>query len=249
MPLRDHFHAPWSASNPWEGFHSAWVNTMVRHLNASVLPRRYRAIPQVHLGPFVETDLAAFDMEHQLSRHDISPSPSEEATPAPGASATWMAPRPTQTLAIDLPAQDVFEVRVQDERRGMKLVGVIELVSPGNKDRPEIRRAFFSKCSAYLQEQVSVIVVDVVTERRANLHEELLELLNATASEAEFPPLFGVSYSNRRSRDRWSPDICLVAVAVGDLLPTMPLWLAADLVVPVDLESSYEETCQVLRID
>jgi hypothetical protein len=33
MPLRDDFHPPWSAQNPWEGFHCAWVNTMVRHLN------------------------------------------------------------------------------------------------------------------------------------------------------------------------------------------------------------------------
>src|SRR5580704_3678935 len=60
MPLRDHFHPPWSEQDQWEGFHSAWVNTLVRYLNGSVLPRRFRARPQVHLGPFVEADVATF---------------------------------------------------------------------------------------------------------------------------------------------------------------------------------------------
>jgi len=31
-------------------------------------------------------------------------------------------------------------------------------------------------------------------------------------------------------------------------LPTLPLWLASNLAVPLELEQTYEETCQVLRI-
>jgi hypothetical protein len=31
-------------------------------------------------------------------------------------------------------------------------------------------------------------------------------------------------------------------------LPTLPLWLAEDVVVALELEASYEETCRVLRI-
>src|SRR5260370_42650473 len=61
MPLCDHFHPPWSEENPWEGFHSAWINTMVRHLNGSLLPPNFRAFPQIHLGPFVETDVATLE--------------------------------------------------------------------------------------------------------------------------------------------------------------------------------------------
>jgi hypothetical protein len=37
-------------------------------------------------------------------------------------------------------------------------------------------------------------------------------------------------------------------LALGHPLPTLPLWLADDLPVPVELEASYEETCRVLRI-
>src|SRR4051812_14892391 len=132
MPLRDHFHPPWSEQNPWEGFHSAWVNTMVRHLNGNVLPRHYRAVPQVHLGPFVETNLATFE-------HDVSPSASARsgAEPGNGGTAVWAPPAAAQTLEVEFPAQDVYEVRVHDERRGMRLVAVVELVSPANKDRDE----------------------------------------------------------------------------------------------------------------
>lgn len=39
------------------------------------------------------------------------------------------------------------------------------------------------------------------------------------------------------------------AFAVGQPLPTLPLWLADHLAVPVELEASYEETCRILRID
>ena len=31
-------------------------------------------------------------------------------------------------------------------------------------------------------------------------------------------------------------------------LPTLPLWLADNLAVPLELEASYEETCRILRI-
>lgn len=35
---------------------------------------------------------------------------------------------------------------------------------------------------------------------------------------------------------------------LGQPLPTLPLWLADNLAVPLELEPSYEETCHVLRI-
>jgi hypothetical protein len=35
---------------------------------------------------------------------------------------------------------------------------------------------------------------------------------------------------------------------VGQTLPTLPIWLAPNFFVPLPLESSYEETCRLLRI-
>ena len=243
MPLHDHFHPPWSEQNPWEGFHSAWVNTMVRHLNANVLPRHFRAIPQVHLGPFVETDVATFEQD---SVPDLSPRPGEES--GNGGTAVWAPPAVVQTLEVEFPAQDAFEVRVYDDRRGMRLVAVVELVSPGNKDRAEQRYAFAAKCAAYLQERVGLVVVDVVTARHANLHHELLEMFSLPRAGSELPDLYAVSYRNRKDDGKWYVDTWPFPLAVGSQLPTMPLWLAGSIAVPLDLEKSYEETCQVLRM-
>jgi hypothetical protein len=38
------------------------------------------------------------------------------------------------------------------------------------------------------------------------------------------------------------------ALAVGSELPAVPLWLAADLVVPLDLERTYVVACKELRL-
>ena len=37
-------------------------------------------------------------------------------------------------------------------------------------------------------------------------------------------------------------------LALGQPLPTLPLWIASDLSVPLDLEASYRATCADLRI-
>jgi Protein of unknown function (DUF4058) len=244
MPLRDHFHPPWSDENPWEGFHSAWVNTMVRHLNGSLLPPNFRAFPQVHLGPFVEADVATFE---RLAGPGTS-SPADPGSANGGAAAPGSPPAAVQPLDVEVPGQDVFEVRVHDVRRGMRLVAVVALVSPGNKDRPEERQTFVAKCAAYLQEQVGLVLVDIVTTRRANLYDELLQLLSAPPAPVVGSDLYCVSYRNRRDGRRWRLDTWPFALALGARLPTVPLWLAGVTAVPLDLEKSYEETGQVLRI-
>lgn len=38
------------------------------------------------------------------------------------------------------------------------------------------------------------------------------------------------------------------ALAPGEPLPVLPLWLSEELAVPLDLEASYEQTCKDLRI-
>jgi hypothetical protein len=242
MPLRDHFHSPWSNENLWEGFHSAWANTIVRHLNESLLPAEFRAVPQIHLGASVETDVATFE------RLTGNGSTSADASSSALATAVWAPPQPSQSLTVEFLDRDVCEVRVYDTERGMRLVGAIEFVSPGNKDRSETRQAFVAKCAAYLQEQIGLIIVDIVTARRGNLHEELLQLVAPRQSLVPGSPLYAVAYragpNGRPSRlDTWP-----ASLTVGQSLPTLPLWLLGELPIPIDLEMSYEETCRVLRI-
>src|SRR5207237_8440775 len=91
--------------------------------------------------------------------------------------AVWAPSRPTLRMPLAATPSDVFEVQVFDESEGPRLVAAIELVSPANKDRAAHRRAFAVKCASYLHDQVGLVIVDVVTERRGALHRELLDLL------------------------------------------------------------------------
>jgi len=129
-------------------------------------------------------------------------------------------------------------------------VAAIELVSPANKDRPEHRRIFVAKCASLLREQVSVVIVDLVTVRNFNLYADLLDLIGQSDPllGEEPPPLYAVAC-------RWRPNGAtrlfegwFQVLAVGQPLPTVPLWLPANLAIPLDLEQSYEQTCHDLSI-
>ncbi len=166
------------------------------------------------------------------------------------ATALWAPPQPTLAIATDLPDQDEYEVLVHDTRHGGRLVAAVEIVSPSNKDRPENRRLFVAKCAALLREQVSVTIVDVVTTRGFNLYSELLEWVGqADPSLApKPPPVYAAACRWRPAGDSWRLEAWAHALAVGEPLPTLPLWLADELAVPLELEVSYEETCRILRI-
>jgi hypothetical protein len=167
MPLRDHFRPPLDDLRHWEGFHATWPVMIVAQLRRK-LPRHYFA------EPWVLPELNA--AEDMVIVHEED----EEV---------WAPPRPTLSVVTDLPTQEVYEVRVCDEKRRCRLVAAVELVSPANKDRPEHRRAFVSKCVGLLRERVSVVIVDVVTTRTQNLYEELLDHLGQSdpALDPELP--------------------------------------------------------------
>ena len=150
---------------------------------------------------------------------------------------------------MDFARLDVCEVRVYEELGGAQLRAAIELVSPANKDRPGSRRTFAAKCAGYLKQAVSVVIVDVVTERTANLHADLLEALEVSEAAWESPSqLYAVAYRpvpvQKQQRIEAWPEVLTLGVS----LPVMPLWLRVDLSVPLQLEETYATTCEGLRI-
>ena len=77
-------------------------------------------------------------------------------------------------------------IRVLDEVEDLypELRAAIELVSPANKDRAGSRRTFAAKCTGYLQHGISVVIVDIVTSRSANLHAALFDVLEVKGRRA-----------------------------------------------------------------
>jgi hypothetical protein len=238
MPLLDHFQPPLRDDCPWESFHSAWANAIVGWLNQNVLSENYRAIPQVHVGARVEIDAATFRLRE------------EHTAPSSGtATAVWSPPQAKLAAAVDFGDTDTFEVQVREETR-RRLVAAVELVSPANKDRPTHRRDFAIKCASYLRQHVSVIIVDVVTERRDNLHGELMQLLELPSEllEAGAFPLYAVAYRLKFEEEKQRLELWPEELRVGTPLPTFPLWISEDEAVPLDLEASYAAACELLRI-
>jgi hypothetical protein len=110
--------------------------------------------------------------------------------------------------------------------------------------------AFVGKCAALLQNRVSVAIIDLVTTRNFNLYGELLELIGQTDPllNPEPPPLYTVACRMTKKGDVGMLETWAQPLAIGQPLPTMPLWLADDFALPLELEGSYEQTCRVLRI-
>ncbi len=236
MPLRDHFRLPLRALCSWESFHSGWANEIMRQLNRT-LPSGYVARPNVKLGVDVQADVGALEETER-----------EQAEGEGGvATATWAPPRPTLSAAVDFHRLDVFEVQVHREG-GLEMVAAVELVSPRNKDRRTARRQFVAKWAAYLQAGVSVVVVDVVTERRENLYAALLEQLDLATEGHGTGELYATACRAVPPDAPGRLETWVERLAPGSALPTLPLWLETDLAVPLPLERSYEATFGELRI-
>jgi hypothetical protein len=241
MPLLDHFHPPVAPRLGWESFHSNWATRLADQLTERV-PREFMVAEHTHGGGRLEIDIATY--EDPLT-------PAESVNGPPGTSApplVWAPPAATSTMPGVFP--DAFEVRVFATEGGLSLVAAIDLVSPGNKDRPDERRAFATKCASYLYQGVSLIVMDVVTTRRANLHNEILTIM-AAADEYRLPAeasLYAVAYRPVRRKERAEIDLWTAEVALGAPLPTLPLRLTGDLFVPVEFEPAYQEACRRRRL-
>jgi len=243
MPLRDHFRPPLDDNASWEELHGGWPMVIVQQLRKQ-LPDGYVAGPRVHLGSFVEIDVAAFEK-------DESPLISGTTDGNGGvATAVWAPARPSLAVETSLPDFDEYEVRIYDAKRGRHLVAAIEIVSPGNKDRPEHRNAFIAKCAALLQKGVAVSIVDLVTVRQFNLYAEVLAFIGLSDPTLSDPPphIYATSCRWVKKEKRAILEAWSHVLTVGQPLPTLPLWLTADLVVPLDLEQSYEQTCHDLWI-
>jgi hypothetical protein len=212
---------------------------MARLLNQGVLPAGYYAVPNLDLEGPIEIDVAA------LRDRD----PAIESSSANGF-ALWTPPQPAVTVSLDFPPIEYVEVQVLYDEDAPQLTAAVELVSPSNKDRPAERRAFAIKCVSYLQQGSALLLVDTVTNRRANFHAEivrLLELAQDTAWQSS-SGLYAAAYHMRDQDENRQLEVWPEALALGQPLPRLPLWLGVDICVPLDLEASYLATCADLRI-
>ncbi len=245
MPLRDHFHPPLSDRRKWDGVHGGWPMIIVQQL-VELLPPEYEAEPRVHLGSQFEVDIAAFDAPSDEPLGLVS-TPSDSGGTA---TAVWTPAKPTLHTEVALTDFDEYEVLVYDAEMGRRLVAAIEIISPANKDRPETRDQFTTKCAALLQQEVTVVLVDLVTNRRANLYADLLARIRQEdpALGDEPPAIYAATCRWRPKAKHGRFEAWYHPLNVGAELPVLPVWLTDELAIPLQLEATYQQTCRTLRI-
>jgi hypothetical protein len=222
--------------------HGGWPYVMAQRLNQHVLGDRYRAGPMIHRGATVEIDVGTFDQGGPAHLHDEG-----EGNGVAVATATWAPPRAAVSCEIEFDEIDTYEIQVHDTVLG-QLVAAIELISPANKDRPAARHAFAVKCASLLYAGVAVTIIDIVTNRHTSLHAGLADLLGVTSDVPDPGMLYAVTYRIVRTPAGPRLQVWPHELTIGSPLPTLPLWLAVDLAVPLELETTYEDACAGVRI-
>ena len=175
MPLRDHFQPPVSGRVSRMEIHGMWAGEIAKELNRT-LPPEYLSGVQIHLGAFMEVDVATLEQD-SLDSFESNDEYGLKYQPD------------SPTLLLDaeemIPAE--YEVRVYEVR----------LVSRSIKDRESSRDAFVSKCHALQQQNVNVIIVDTVTNSSTNLYADLADRLGANPPAIAASSICAVSLRTR----------------------------------------------------
>jgi hypothetical protein len=122
-----------------------------------------------------------------------------------------------------------------------RIIAVIEIVSPGNKDSRAALREFVEKAVGLLQQGIHLLVVDLFPPTPRDpmgIHQAIWDEVGD--ERFEFPTDKDrtlVSYESGDDRIAY-----IEPIAVGDALREMPFFLARDVHVAVPLESTYQAT-------
>lgn len=231
MPLLDHFHQPGKRRLPWPTLSQFWAVSLAGWLNRHLPRDEYRAELNVRMGVQLEADVAEFQED------EIPPTESRN-----GMITAVLEPAPPAILTIEATFPDDLEVEIREERDGMRLVGVIELISPGNKKERDEREAFVAKCVSYLKKGIGLVLLDIVTDRNINFHNELLKVIGGpTPTFMPASPTYVSGYRPVHRRKIHTNEIELwpYIATVGQSIPAVPFGLRGGPVIVLDLEGTY----------
>lgn len=232
MPLLDHFHPPLLDDPPWPSLYTLWASAVVRWLNQTLPAGEFRAFANVRLGAHVEADVAEYRRTQANGTHAAEPHSNGAVATLPAA--------PPALASFPLVLTDDIEVQIAESKHHMTIAGVIEFVSPANKKELAERRAFVAKCASYLHRGIGVVIVDVVTNRHANLHNELMQALGGPASTIlSNVATYVAGYGPVLRDERGEADVWCFPAAVGSPVPAAALVLRRGPLVMVDLEATY----------
>lgn len=231
MPVHD-----WTrvSAGDFHHFHQNWITKLADAFNTGGLPPGYTAMAaQVTGGPV--PDVVAL----QTRRGTWPPSGAVVATAPPTA---------RQVLRYERVNYAKRKDRVVIRFGRGRVLAIIELVSPGNKDGQHAIRSFVDKAYSILAQGVNLLVVDLFppTPRDpVGIHKLIADELGDEPFEfLPDKPLTVASYVGGSL-----PQAYVDTVGVGDPLPDAPLFLTDEHYVRCPLEATYQQAWAVLPAD
>ena len=154
-------------------------------------------------------------------------------------------------LQLPSPAVSFINPTFPDDARDLtirtasgKVVSVIELTSPGNKDARKKADAYAINAVSYLQRGINYFVIDALppTPFVDTFHNLIAALLEGDRLPLpEEKPFYIISYNVRIVAGDVQMDVYPYWLGLGETLPQVPLFLVDDLHIEVDLESTFME--------
>jgi hypothetical protein len=215
-------------------FHTVWIGGLRTALNDGILPLGYYALAEQHAGRSI-ADV--------LTLH-ASPGSLEPLPLAPATGGTAVAEKPPQVRRRRTVEQAALTRRRTLAIRhvsGHRLVALLEIVSPANKDRARHVEEFAAKAVSALDVGVHLLLVDLFPPGPHDpygMHAVLLQHLERSDEPYDLPadePLTLAAYAAGPQ-----VEVYLEHVAVGAALPEMPLFVRPDRYVNVPLEATYQ---------
>jgi len=231
MPVHD-----WSRVNAglFHHFHQRWISALGDRLNTGDLPPGYYALAeQVASGPIPD-----------VITLKLKPKPAQQLESNSGIALAVAPPRTRYVVRAEADPYltKVNRVAIRDPRG--TLVSIIEIVSPGNKGSRAKLQAFVEKAADFLRQGVHLLVIDLLPPSRRDpqgIHKAIWD-------EIHDEP-FELPSDKRLTLASYSAGLVKVAyvepIAVGDVLPDMPLFLEPEMYVPAALEATYQTTWSV----
>jgi len=226
MPIHDWTGVP---AGLFHDFHQSWSIRIKDALNAGRLPKGVAALVEQRAGPR-ESNVPAIERKGRATR-----------LPLEGGMATM---KPPVARFVSRTTKQIYATRanriVVRHHLG-RIIAVIEIVSPGNKDSRAALRDFVDKTIEFLRAGIRILIVDLFPPTPRDplgLHKVIWDEIE----EKDFAFPVGkdrilASYETGGVQASY-----VEPVGVGEKLPDMALFLANDLHISVPLEPTYQAT-------
>ncbi len=233
-------------------FHQGWITELSRSLNG-LLPDDYYAMAEQRAGTKVPDVLTLESVRgplaeqgHELPGPELGPPEESEDSAEHGArdagGGVALAEAPPKVGFTDVVSEAAL-LTLKQRRVAIRhatndrIVALLEIVSPGNKDARGPVDAFVDKALAAIQKGYHLMVLDVLPptpSMQVTLHDRIWRGLNGAGYHLPDKPL-------TLSADRVARDVTtyVESIAIGAVLPDMPLFFTPERYVNVPLETTY----------